>query len=705
MKRIVSLILILVLALTLLPVFTVQADTASAWMRITTIEELNDWKDFCDVENRVLQLVVAARSDPTDPLKYNLLRANAFPAIPTGRLANGTYQVTVVESGGDLYLGTDTTTATGFINYAWIMDEVEVRPSQKESGIWNFSACSPANKRIHSMGFVALDQNGAPNTGGVNLTNRVERGDFDWSLEEYTTSKILGVDLTEPHDGFQIHNVLHDSVHFASLITPPLVSRRALSFRSNTVAWSANDPNVGAFCYNVPNTQNINADGSGSIQPFNFVMNLFVNTNPPSKPVLDTGEWIRINDLAQLKDGAQIVLAARCNAQPNVFTVMNSGVTMGRLVPTNFTAVIDQQYLKLPLSIVRDIEDYRWTLKEVGTNTYTLTNDLNNRLGWVPATDPWDQATYFSSDELDPKWTDPDWTFSEHIGLVQNFTNVHGEERNVAEGITAPRGLWHCGWKLMYNHPEGKSDNRLIKFSSANNTKISSKWRFGNYVATGDAYTDVVDIFMRVEKPALATDLTSPPHNLPIHIENLGAAAKLNGTAIRFSATLNLTELKKLLQNDGDTLEFGWYTLRMQPLTPSGATYMNADFVGSNRYQYRLNKNFCTQNGKPIEWKAAYNAMDAAALKAALYGSGAYDTENAATGLRIFDAQGNTLTFALSATGMAGWQDLEVCFMPFVIVNGVEYKGVMKYNCIADVLETFHNPLAAKFSRYMSFPY
>ena len=149
---------------------------------------------------------------------------------------------------------------------------------------------------------------------------------------------------------------------------------------------------------------------------------------PPTPPVVE-GDYVRINDLSQLADGSQVIIASRYNATANAYEAAANTLTSGKMTYTAFVSATDSNNNEILPAAIADAENnYYWTVGVNGSN-YTFTNANG------------DVLSYNSGTNFNFTGNKTDWTIvaatSEESALVPNYggfriTNVDSDTRGIA---------------------------------------------------------------------------------------------------------------------------------------------------------------------------------------------------------------------------------------------------------------------------------
>ena len=149
---------------------------------------------------------------------------------------------------------------------------------------------------------------------------------------------------------------------------------------------------------------------------------------PPTPPVVE-GDYVRINDLSQLTDGSQVIIASRYNATANAYEAAANTLTSGKMNVMAFVSTTNNDGVEILPAAIADAEsDYYWTVGVNGSN-YTFTNANGEVLSYNSSTN-----FNFTSNKTD--WTIVAAT-SEESALVPNYggfriTNVDSDTRGIA---------------------------------------------------------------------------------------------------------------------------------------------------------------------------------------------------------------------------------------------------------------------------------
>lgn len=149
---------------------------------------------------------------------------------------------------------------------------------------------------------------------------------------------------------------------------------------------------------------------------------------------------------------------------------------------------------------------------------------------------------------------------------------------------------------------------------------------------------------------------------LPTKPQLLGAQAYTDGSKFRFAFEVDVSDLQAALV-PGDTLEIGY-------LARSKTNYDADTSKALNSYTLPI-----------ITWTAEMDAAETGtALKDILY------TAYYATGMRILEADADSMTFALILTQMTNYQDVNIVFSGYIKTSQITLRSGTKYNSITNVL-------------------
>ncbi|MBR1513208.1 MAG: choice-of-anchor J domain-containing protein [Bacteroidales bacterium] len=212
---------------------------------------------------------------------------------------------------------------------------------------------------------------------------------------------------------------------------------------------------------------------------------LFINVSgtvtggtPTPPPTPTEGNYVRINDLSQLTEGAYVVFAARFDDNATDYYAM-SNQSSGKPTGVLFTSATSGSDEVLPASIVDEESSYYWVVG-VTSNGYTFTNANGELIGWS-------SGTNFTTGGDNIEWSIENATAGESA-MVPNYT-----------GFTITN----------------------IASTSTNTTRgfaLNSQHNFGPYATsnnTGSGYNFYLDIFVKTEggeppMPTVATPTFTP---------------------------------------------------------------------------------------------------------------------------------------------------------------------------------------------------
>ncbi|MCL2670823.1 MAG: InlB B-repeat-containing protein [Clostridiales bacterium] len=188
-----------------------------------------------------------------------------------------------------------------------------------------------------------------------------------------------------------------------------------------------------------------------------------------------------------------------------------------------------------------------------------------------------------------------------------------------------------------------------------------------------------------------------------ISVTTLGAQAKTDASALRYGASLRLSELQALLK-PGDILIFGFYDMMLTTYT-NGLLHLTTGTDALRRVVCSDGTN--NNSGRSITWTEELDtAKDAQAWLDALRAGGRTD-------VKIFSVHGDIIEYCVMLDNApTSMQSAFVAFMPFVeallLGENSTYLplsedgilGIMKYNSINNILFA-----EIKRSRNLSYPY
>ena len=151
-----------------------------------------------------------------------------------------------------------------------------------------------------------------------------------------------------------------------------------------------------------------------------------------------SSDYIRIAELSQLGNGAQVILAARYNGNVNEYYAMTAQTT-GKPTGVLFTSVPGNNGEAIPSSITEEESTYYWTVTSDGTN-YTFTNANGDVLGYT-------SSTNFATGGDNTAWT-IQFATSEASAMVPGYggfviSNVNNEVRAIALNNNHNFGPYH----------------------------------------------------------------------------------------------------------------------------------------------------------------------------------------------------------------------------------------------------------------------
>lgn len=162
---------------------------------------------------------------------------------------------------------------------------------------------------------------------------------------------------------------------------------------------------------------------------------------------------------------------------------------------------------------------------------------------------------------------------------------------------------------------------------------------------------------------------------IPVSVTTLGAQVKLDKTALRFAATINVTDLAAAM-NEGDTFRYGMWLARLASVQPQ--TLMgNTEDAGAVQ--------ILGSSETGLVWHEEY--ADAEVLFNALRSE-----QNNAAGFRVFDYDKakNTITISVLLINIdADNQAAEILFRPFVEITSGSHYGQQLYNCVARIYASY----------------
>ncbi len=151
-----------------------------------------------------------------------------------------------------------------------------------------------------------------------------------------------------------------------------------------------------------------------------------------------SSDYVRISDLSQLGNGAQVILAARYNENVNEYYAMTAQ-TSGKPVGVLFTSVPSTNGDAIPSTLAEQENSFYWTVTTDGTN-YTFTNAAGNVLGYT-------SGTNFSTGGENTTWA-IEFATSAATAMVPEYSgfvisNVNNEVRAIALNSSHNFGPYH----------------------------------------------------------------------------------------------------------------------------------------------------------------------------------------------------------------------------------------------------------------------
>ena len=151
-----------------------------------------------------------------------------------------------------------------------------------------------------------------------------------------------------------------------------------------------------------------------------------------------SSDYVRISDLSQLGNGAQVILAARYNENVNEYYAMTAQ-TSGKPVGVLFTSVPSTNGDAIPSTLAEQENSFYWTVTTDGTN-YTFTNAAGNVLGYT-------SGTNFSTGGENTAWA-IEFATSAATAMVPEYSgfvisNVNNEVRAIALNSSHNFGPYH----------------------------------------------------------------------------------------------------------------------------------------------------------------------------------------------------------------------------------------------------------------------
>ncbi len=151
-----------------------------------------------------------------------------------------------------------------------------------------------------------------------------------------------------------------------------------------------------------------------------------------------SSDYVRISDLSQLGNGAQVILAARYNENVNEYYAMTAQ-TSGKPVGVLFTSVPSTNGDAIPSTLAEQENSFYWTVTTDGTN-YTFTNAAGDVLGYT-------SGTNFSTGGENTAWA-IEFSTSAATAMVPEYSgfvisNVNNEVRAIALNSSHNFGPYH----------------------------------------------------------------------------------------------------------------------------------------------------------------------------------------------------------------------------------------------------------------------
>ena len=151
-----------------------------------------------------------------------------------------------------------------------------------------------------------------------------------------------------------------------------------------------------------------------------------------------SSDYVRISDLSQLGNGAQVILAARYNENVNEYYAMTAQ-TSGKPVGVLFTSVPSTNGDAIPSTLAEQENSFYWTVTTDGTN-YTFTNAAGDVLGYT-------SGTNFSTGGENTAWA-IEFATSAATAMVPEYSgfvisNVNNEVRAIALNSSHNFGPYH----------------------------------------------------------------------------------------------------------------------------------------------------------------------------------------------------------------------------------------------------------------------
>ena len=220
---------------------------------------------------------------------------------------------------------------------------------------------------------------------------------------------------------------------------------------------------------------------------------------PPTPPTPVDGNYVRINDLNNLTEGAYVVFAARFDENATSYYAM-SNTSSGKPEGVLFTSTTADENEVLPASIVDEEDSYYWTVG-VTANGYIFTNANGELIGYT-------SSTNFATGGDNTEWSIELSTAGdgamvpEYTGFV--VSNVNNSTRAFA---------------LNNNHNFGPYSTQNLN---------------------GSSYNFYLDLFVKTEggdppTPTVATPTFTPASGTYYEVQNVSIECATDGASIYFT--------------------------------------------------------------------------------------------------------------------------------------------------------------------------
>ena len=223
------------------------------------------------------------------------------------------------------------------------------------------------------------------------------------------------------------------------------------------------------------------------------------------------GNYVRINDISYLTDGAKVIIAARYDEDnTDGYYAMQNTLTSGKSTGVQFTSQTSNNNEILPSSIVDDEDDYYWIVNET-ENGYSFTNANGDLIGYG------NSGTNLVMNGNKTEWTVELGT-SDQAALVGEYTGF-----------------------VMKNYT---TDTRACAYS---NTGVFGAYATSNMTGNNaPSYNFYLDFFVQGAEPVVTPSITLSSYT----ITDVPAKPTTPGAAITETLTVTIANIENFDSNN-----------------------------------------------------------------------------------------------------------------------------------------------------------